>query len=138
MADREYRIVNAQVRSLDPLIVRYRCSPEVHLRVGLEDAGAYRDKGIVHLVVDAGSGVPEVPDNLPQAKDDFFPEFTELVFLGAVQAQVKGDELVVVSPGRIWVTAGAEILPVSEAALNTAGSLAWVAKLDEGNDPHQP
>jgi hypothetical protein len=131
-----YRINCAQVRSQDPLVVRTRCGTKTFFAVDGGPAAPLLGDGDVHLSIDAGEGTPSVPKLAPEA-DDFAPNFVQLTFQGPATATVDGAYLVVKSAGRLWVTCGAILLPVSENALREAQEVA----IDIGTDrpaPHSP
>lgn len=131
-----FRIKSAQVRSLDPLVVRTRSGTETSLAVDDLPAEPLKAAGSVHLVIDAGAGVPSVP-KLPPELDDFAPDYVQLTFQGAATATVDGAYLVVETAGLLWVTHGADLLPVQESRLREAAQVAIHIETDKP-PPHSP
>lgn len=132
----KYRIRGGELRSVNPIVVRYRTGTPVELRLGGTSAGHYADGGDVRIKVtaDAGSQTGPTP---PRITYNYGQKYTEFTFVGAAVWSLDGDYLVIESLGTVTVDSGAATLPASEAELGAATLLEWLSA-DDSPGPHRP
>ena len=138
MADpifRQFRIRGAQVVSLSPLVVRQRASADVRLQIDDEEALSL-EPGQILLWVASAPGTVNVDGPLPELGVDLGPEVIELVFGGAVEARVEGEELVIDCTCNVKLAAGEGFVPFDPAQVE--GASLYRIETDDAPTPHQP